>query len=116
MGLQCSTSRLIVVTFPTLRRAVRTGSAPEHDHVGTLPHRWVRHQGLMDLTRPIVPSGWSMAAMVTHLTFDDEIFWGCAILGGDERRWVLQREATDCHTWSQNGGACGSGFTHAGVG
>lgn len=37
-----------------------------------------------DLTRPIVPSGWSMAAMVTHLTFDDEIFWGCAILGGDE--------------------------------
>lgn len=37
-----------------------------------------------DLTRSVVPSGWSMASMVTHLTFDDEIFWGCAILGGDE--------------------------------
>lgn len=37
-----------------------------------------------DLTRSVVPSGWSAAQLLNHLTFDDEIFWGCAILGGDE--------------------------------
>lgn len=35
-----------------------------------------------DLVRAVVPSGWSLASMVTHLTFDGEIFWGCAVLGG----------------------------------
>ncbi|GAA1184108.1 DinB family protein [Ornithinimicrobium humiphilum] len=37
-----------------------------------------------DLTRPVAPSGWSIAQLLHHLTYDDEIFWGCAILGGDE--------------------------------
>lgn len=37
-----------------------------------------------DLTRPAAPSGWSLAQLLNHLTYDDEIFWGGAILGGDE--------------------------------
>lgn len=45
-----------------------------------------------DLTRPVVPSGWSMAQMVTHLTYDDEIFWGCAVLGGDEEAIALLQD------------------------
>lgn len=32
----------------------------------------------------VAPSGWSIAQLLNHLTFDDEIFWGCAIVGGDE--------------------------------
>lgn len=40
--------------------------------------------GENDLTRAVAPSGWSIAQMLNHLTYDDEIFWGCAILGGDE--------------------------------
>lgn len=45
-----------------------------------------------DLTRGVVPSGWSMAGMVTHLTYDDEIFWGCAVLGGDEEAIALLQD------------------------
>ncbi len=37
-----------------------------------------------DLTRPAAPSGWSIAQMLNHLTYDDEIFWVGAILGGDD--------------------------------
>ncbi len=37
-----------------------------------------------DLTRPVAPSGWSMAQMLTHLTYDDEIFWLGAVAGGDQ--------------------------------
>ncbi len=37
-----------------------------------------------DLTRPAAPSGWSIAQLLSHLTYDDEIFWGGAILGGDQ--------------------------------
>jgi len=36
-----------------------------------------------DLTRPAAPSGWSIAQLLTHLTYDDEIFWAGAVLGGD---------------------------------
>ena len=36
-----------------------------------------------DLTRAAAPSGWSIAQMLNHLTYDDEIFWAGAILGGD---------------------------------
>lgn len=45
-----------------------------------------------DLVRSVVPSGWSMASMVNHLTFDDEIFWGCAVLGGDEEAVSLVQD------------------------
>lgn len=45
-----------------------------------------------DLVRTVVPSGWSMASMLNHLTFDDEIFWGCAILGGDEEAVALVQD------------------------
>lgn len=45
-----------------------------------------------DLTRSVVPSGWSLAAMLTHLTYDDEIFWGCAVLGGDEEAIALLQD------------------------
>lgn len=37
-----------------------------------------------DLTRAAAPSGWSIAQMLNHLTYDDEIFWAGAIVGGDE--------------------------------
>lgn len=31
----------------------------------------------------VAPSGWSMASMLAHLTYDDEIFWVGAVLAGD---------------------------------
>ncbi len=37
-----------------------------------------------DLTAPVAPSGWSIAQLLNHLSYDDEIFWVGAILGGDE--------------------------------
>lgn len=37
-----------------------------------------------DLTRTAAPSGWSIAQLLNHLTYDDEIFWASAIVGGDE--------------------------------
>ena len=40
--------------------------------------------GEEDLTRAAAPSGWSIAQLLNHLTYDDEIFWAGAILGGDE--------------------------------
>jgi hypothetical protein len=43
----------------------------------------VRGLGEGDLTRPLAPSGWSMAQLLQHLTFDDEIFWIGAIVGAD---------------------------------
>lgn len=45
-----------------------------------------------NLTRSVVPSGWSMSRMVTHLTYDDQIFWGCAVLGGDEEAIALLQD------------------------
>ncbi len=36
------------------------------------------------LTRTVAPSGWSIAQLLQHLTYDDEIFWVNAILGADE--------------------------------
>lgn len=70
-----------------------------------------------DLTSTVAPSGWSIAQLLNHLTYDDEIFWSGAILGGDQecigliqdgwkvpvisgadavaqyRRWVLRSDA-----------------------
>lgn len=37
-----------------------------------------------DLTRPLTPSGWSVAQLLNHLTYDDEIFWLGAVVAGDE--------------------------------
>ncbi|QFG69662.1 DUF664 domain-containing protein [Ornithinimicrobium pratense] len=45
-----------------------------------------------DMTRVAAPSGWSIAQLLNHLTYDDEIFWGCAIVGGDEEAVALLRE------------------------
>ncbi len=36
------------------------------------------------LTRAAAPSGCSIAQLLNHLTYGDEIFWACAIVGGDE--------------------------------
>lgn len=36
-----------------------------------------------DLARPLVPSGWTIAALLSHLALDDEMFWIGAVLGGD---------------------------------
>lgn len=37
-----------------------------------------------DTTRTVAPSGWCVAQLLQHLTFDDEIFWISAIVGGDQ--------------------------------
>jgi hypothetical protein len=39
--------------------------------------------GESDLTRAAAPSGWSIAQLLNHLTYDDEIFWAGAVVGGD---------------------------------
>jgi hypothetical protein len=36
------------------------------------------------MTSASAPSGWSIAQLLNHLTYDDEIFWAGAILGGDK--------------------------------
>ena len=33
--------------------------------------------------RAVLPSGWSIAGLITHLTLDDERFWFRAVVGGD---------------------------------
>lgn len=48
--------------------------------------------GEADLTRAAAPSGWSIAQLLNHLTYDDEIFWGNAIIGGDEEAIALIRD------------------------
>ncbi len=37
-----------------------------------------------DLQRTVVPSGWTIASLLNHLTLDDELFWIGAVLGADE--------------------------------
>lgn len=37
-----------------------------------------------NLTRAVAPSGWSIAQLLNDLTYDDEVFWGSAIIGGDD--------------------------------
>lgn len=37
-----------------------------------------------DMTRVVAPSGWSIAQLLNHLVYDVEIFWGGAIVGGDD--------------------------------
>lgn len=37
-----------------------------------------------ELTGAVAPSGWSIAQLLNHLTYDDEVFWGSAVIGGDE--------------------------------
>lgn len=44
------------------------------------------------LTRPAAPSGWSIAQLLQHLTYDDEIFWAGAVLGGDPECIGLLRD------------------------
>lgn len=39
--------------------------------------------GEADLTRALVPSGWTIAGMLSHLAIDDELFWIGAVLGAD---------------------------------
>lgn len=37
-----------------------------------------------DMQLVVVPSDWSIVRMLNHLTHDDEMFWGCAVLGADQ--------------------------------
>ncbi|WP_028280657.1 DUF664 domain-containing protein [Arthrobacter sp. H5] len=37
------------------------------------------------MSRPLVPSGWTITRLLNHLAFDDEMFWISAVLGGDSR-------------------------------
>lgn len=43
-----------------------------------------------DLTRAVASSGWSIAQLLNHLAYDDEIFWGCAIVSGEEAIGLIQ--------------------------
>ena len=45
-----------------------------------------------DLTRKVAPTGWSIAQLLQHLTYDDEIFWVNAILGADEEAIALVQD------------------------
>lgn len=36
-----------------------------------------------EMNRVIVPSGWTITRLLNHLSFDDEMFWISAVLGGD---------------------------------
>ncbi|WP_370617804.1 DUF664 domain-containing protein [Mumia qirimensis] len=45
-----------------------------------------------DLVRPAAPSGWSIAQLLNPLSYDVEIFWAGAILGGDEECIELIRD------------------------
>lgn len=38
--------------------------------------------GEEDLTRIVAPSGWTVAQLLNHLTYDGEIFWAGAVAGG----------------------------------
>ncbi len=38
-----------------------------------------------EMSRTLVPSGWTMTQLLNHLAFDDEMFWISAVLGGDDR-------------------------------
>lgn len=40
--------------------------------------------GEEDMTRVVASSGWSIAQLLNHLVYDVEIFWGSAIVGGDD--------------------------------
>lgn len=69
------------------RRMLQAHLRAERDHVLAT----VEGLGEADLTRTVAPSGWSMARLLNHLTHDVEIFWGCAVVGGDEEaRGLLQ--------------------------
>jgi hypothetical protein len=37
-----------------------------------------------NLRRPVLPSGWSILGLVSHLTLDDEMFWFRCVMAGDE--------------------------------
>lgn len=38
-----------------------------------------------DLTRPVLPSGWSIVGLLHHLALDDDRFWVRAVIAGDEQ-------------------------------
>jgi uncharacterized damage-inducible protein DinB len=37
-----------------------------------------------DLSRPVLPSGWTVAGLVNHLALDVELFWFGAVIGGEQ--------------------------------
>jgi hypothetical protein len=73
--------------------------------------------GEQSLTTATTRSGWSIAQLLNHLTYDDEIFWAGAILGGDQECIALIRNGwkvpvasgaeavAEYRRWSQRGEA-----------
>lgn len=55
--------------------------ASERDHV----LRAVDGLTEAEMSRLLVPSGWTITRLLNHLAFDDEMFWMSAVLGGDLR-------------------------------
>lgn len=62
------------------RAAILDHLRAEREHVLAAVEGLSEH----DLTRPVAPSGWSVAQLLNHLTYDDEIFWAGAVAVGDE--------------------------------
>lgn len=50
--------------------------------------------------RPVLPSGWSCADMITHLTWDEEIFWFQAVVAGDADAIALLQTDEAKASWS----------------
>lgn len=60
-------------------QALRNSLDGQRDHVlGIL-------EGLseQDLSRPVLPSGWSCLGLIRHLAFDDELFWFAGVFAGE---------------------------------
>ena len=73
-------------------RAVLIAQLDHHrEHVLT----GIEGLGERELDRVVAPSGWTLRGMVTHLLYDVEIFWMCAVLGAD--RLAIARL---CDGWS----------------
>jgi uncharacterized damage-inducible protein DinB len=58
-------------------------------------------EGLDDdaLRRTVLPTGWSLLAMVRHLTFDIERFWFEAVVAGDQAMIDEVAAAAPDHGW-----------------
>ncbi len=73
-------------------RLVSALDANRHHVLGAL-------DGLDDheLRAPVLPSGWSLAGLVRHLTLADERYWFHSIIGGEPLGWFPEEPGADWH-------------------
>ena len=63
----------------TTRQLLLARLADERAHVLSAVHGLTEE----DMSRSVVPSGWTITQLLNHLAYDDELFWISAVLGGD---------------------------------